>query len=283
MKLPVSITSAPYVGAWAMDIDADGDLDIILGSKHGEPTVLRNNGDGTWLAIHPFKGIDGAVQLAIADVNGDGNPDVAIADAAGKLHVFMNLRAGIFKERPVPPNAGGISALAAADLRGDGRMAFVTLNTSGAIFRLADISNGTAWDTSLVAQWSPAPRDIAGDDSLLIADLDNNGGPRYHRIVCLPGSGLVMRRRPRLCAACPRDFRKCNGTRQTRFRWTLRPDWHLADGKPQRLVNSGSNELSLAGTASAPGRHRVIQSAIGKKSEFVWNRRRNGGARRTAL
>jgi Flp pilus assembly protein TadD len=46
-----------YTGAWAVDIEADGDLDIVLGSKDSIPTVLRNNGDGTFLAIHPFAGI----------------------------------------------------------------------------------------------------------------------------------------------------------------------------------------------------------------------------------
>ena len=34
--------------AWAVDIKP-GDLDIVLSAKAGTPTVLRNNGDGTFL------------------------------------------------------------------------------------------------------------------------------------------------------------------------------------------------------------------------------------------
>jgi Tfp pilus assembly protein PilF len=100
-KLPKSVTNAPYTGAWAVDIEADGDLDIVLGSKDSIPTVLRNNGDGTFLAIHPFAGITGAVGFAWADLDGDGNPDAAIIDGAGRLHVFMNERQGQFRERPL--------------------------------------------------------------------------------------------------------------------------------------------------------------------------------------
>ena len=64
-KLPKSVTNASYTGAWAVDIEADGDLDIVLGSKDSIPTVLRNNGDGTFLAIHPFAGIMGMRRICL--------------------------------------------------------------------------------------------------------------------------------------------------------------------------------------------------------------------------
>ena len=53
-KLPKAIASASYTGAWAVDIEADGDLDIVMGAKDGAPLVLRNNGDGTFLADSSF-------------------------------------------------------------------------------------------------------------------------------------------------------------------------------------------------------------------------------------
>ncbi len=49
-KLPRSVTSGSYTGAWAVDIDADGDLDIVVGAKDASPLVLRNNGDGTFVS-----------------------------------------------------------------------------------------------------------------------------------------------------------------------------------------------------------------------------------------
>ena len=103
-KLPKSVVNAPYTGAWAVDIEADGDLDIVLGASTGVPTVLRNNGDGTFLAIHPFTGVSGMRGFAWADLDGDGNPDAAIIDGTGNLHVFMNERQGQFRERSLPAN-----------------------------------------------------------------------------------------------------------------------------------------------------------------------------------
>src|ERR1700685_1607528 len=101
-KLPKSVTNARYTRAWAVDIEADGDLDIVLGSKDSIPTVLRNNGDGTFLAIHHFAGITGVAGFDLGALAGDGNPDAAIIDGAGRLHVFMNERQGQLHERPLP-------------------------------------------------------------------------------------------------------------------------------------------------------------------------------------
>ena len=71
-KIPPAIANASYTGVWAFDIDLDGDLDLILGVPHGEPVVLRNNGDGTFSPIHPFGGIDGLTDFVAADIDGDG-------------------------------------------------------------------------------------------------------------------------------------------------------------------------------------------------------------------
>jgi len=118
-KLPKSVINATYTGAWAVDIEADGDLDIVLGASEGLPVVLRNNGDDTFLAIHPFPGIAGVRGFAWADLDGDGNPDAAIIDGAGRLHVFMNERQGQFRERPLPAELQTVKAIAVADANND--------------------------------------------------------------------------------------------------------------------------------------------------------------------
>src|SRR6202012_224684 len=41
-KFPASVLNVSYSGAWAMDVEADGDMDILLASD-GLPSVLRNN------------------------------------------------------------------------------------------------------------------------------------------------------------------------------------------------------------------------------------------------
>src|SRR5438034_3124976 len=111
-----------YTGAWAADIEAYGDLDIVLGSDDGSPVVLMNNGDGTFVEIHPFAGVSGLRQFAWVDLDGDGVPDAAIIDASGRLHVYINERQGQFRERPLPANLATIKAIAVADANNDGAL-----------------------------------------------------------------------------------------------------------------------------------------------------------------
>ena len=174
-KLPKAVTSARYTGAWAVDIEADGDLDIVMGASQGLPLVLRNNGDGTFLAIHPFAGISGVAGFAWADLDGDGNPDAAIIDGAGRLHVFMNERQGQFRERALPAALPLVKAIAVADANNDGVLDLLAVQADGAILRISDKNEGQSWDTAEIARVPDAAKNLAGEVRLHVADLDNNG------------------------------------------------------------------------------------------------------------
>jgi tetratricopeptide (TPR) repeat protein len=173
--LPKSVTGVPYTGAWAVDIEADGDLDIVLGAKNGEPTVLRNNGDDTFLAIHPFPGISGLLGFAWADFDADGNPDAAIIDGDGRLHVFINERQGQFRERPLPADISTVKAIAVADANNDGVLDLLAMKADGSIVRISDKNEGESWETAQIATVPDASNSLAGDVRLQVADLDNNG------------------------------------------------------------------------------------------------------------
>ncbi len=167
-KLPAAVVNAPYTGAWALDIEADGDLDILLGTPSGPPRLLRNNGDGTFMPQNPFPGIDGLRQLAWADLNGDGNPDAALLDSKGHLHIFLNRRSGIFTEVASTANikaitVGGVSAGDTLDL--------LALEDTGRIVRLSTPDEGRTWQPVSLVQTAP----VSGEVRLLAADLDNNG------------------------------------------------------------------------------------------------------------
>lgn len=174
-KLSKSVVNAPYTGAWAVDIEADGDLDIVLGASEGLPLVLRNNGDGTFLAIHPFAGISGLRGFAWADLDGDGNPDAAIIDGSGRLHVFMNERQGQFREGPLPASLTTVNAIAVADTDNDGVLDVLAVQSDGAIIRISDRNEGADWDTREIARVRDAAKYLAGEPRLHVADLDNNG------------------------------------------------------------------------------------------------------------
>ena len=118
-KLPTAVLNASYSGAWAADIEADGDLDVVLGSPASAPTVLRNNGDSSFLEVHPFNAISGLQGFAWADLDADGDPDAALIDGGGKLHVFSNERQGQFRERSLPESLP-VRAISVADINSDG-------------------------------------------------------------------------------------------------------------------------------------------------------------------
>ena len=172
MKLPKAITDTAYTGAWAIDVEADGDLDVVLGTKSGEPTVLRNNGDGTFVPIHPFAGVSGIRQFAWADLNGDGNPDAAMIDGSGQLRVFLNQRAGKFAESKLPETLLNIRAIAVGDTSPDGFLRLQALGEDGKIVGLAYQDGNRTWKERELVRLPTPP---SGEVRLRAADIDNNG------------------------------------------------------------------------------------------------------------
>jgi hypothetical protein len=174
-KLPVAVQNAAYTGGWAVDIEADGDLDIVLGQASGLPVVLRNNGDGTFEPIHPFPGVSGVSQFVWVDLNGDGNPDAALIDAAGHLHVFLNERSGTFRETPTPFGSAVVKAIAAADVDQKGPMSLIAANSDGTVTAMNMPDEEGKWATSTL-RGVAIPGNLLGRDvRLLPADFDNNG------------------------------------------------------------------------------------------------------------
>jgi tetratricopeptide (TPR) repeat protein len=174
-KLPAALTNAGYTGAWAADIEADGDLDIVLGAERGAPTVLRNNGDGTFAESHPFAGVSGLRGFAWADFDADGDPDAALVDGDARLHVYANERTGQFNERPLPPDFPPAPAISAADVNSDGVIDLLVARPDGVIVRLSDKDEGKGWDVAEIARVSNAPTYLETEFRLRVADLDNNG------------------------------------------------------------------------------------------------------------
>jgi Tfp pilus assembly protein PilF len=172
-KLPQQILRTRYQAIWTFDVDLDGDMDLLLGSiVGGPPAVLRNNGDGTFEQVFPFRGLLNVRHFVSTDIDGDGDPDLAMVAARG-FTILTNERLAQYRERSVRGNVGAVLAIAAADLNSDSTMDFVLLNSDGQIFRLSD-NGGDAVETVEIARIAFAPN--RGDDAqLLLADLDNNG------------------------------------------------------------------------------------------------------------
>jgi len=175
-KLPAAIEKGDFTGAWAADLESDGDLDLILGARTGPPVVLRNNGDGTFTQQALFNEVSELRGFSWADLDGDGDADAALLDAQGRLYVFANERSGQFMARALPQTLGPAMAINIADLDNDGILDLIVLQRDGALLRLSDKSEGTDWQVAELCRWQNAVSEPANQPArLLIADLDNNG------------------------------------------------------------------------------------------------------------
>ena len=130
------------------DLDADGDLDLVVGASGGALLVFRNVGD----AQHPsftlagdVAGLDalgaGFSAPALADVNGDGLVDVLAGASDGRLRLFANTgsaSAPAFTLVGTSPyglaDSGFFAAPAALDLDGDGDRDVVVGTDDGSFF-----------------------------------------------------------------------------------------------------------------------------------------------------
>jgi tetratricopeptide (TPR) repeat protein len=172
--LPARILRARYQAVWTLDVDLDGDLDLLLSpaGATASPVVLRNNGDGTFEEVRPFDQLRDVRHFASADADGDGDPDLAVVSAGG-FTVLANERLAQYSARPIRQDVGVVLAIAVGDLNRDSTMDFVLLNGDGQILRLSDNGTGNDWEVVEIARVAIAPD--GADAQLLLADLDNNG------------------------------------------------------------------------------------------------------------
>ena len=116
------------------------------------PTVLRNNGDDTFLEIHPFNGVSGLQGFAWADLDADGDPDAALIDGSGKLHVFSNERQGQFRERSLACEFAAGASNQCRRRQQRRRSGSAAVQADGIIIRLSDKNEGQEWETTEVAR-----------------------------------------------------------------------------------------------------------------------------------
>jgi hypothetical protein len=78
-----------------MDVDGDGDLDLLVGSESGAVQLYRNTGtrtapsfalDSTFSMVGSFNAIP-----AVADMDGDGTPELLLGGSGGGVELWRRL------------------------------------------------------------------------------------------------------------------------------------------------------------------------------------------------
>lgn len=168
--LPQNIISDNYRGIWAMDVDMDGDLDLLAAPVSSSPVVLRNNGDLTFTVVESFPGLNPVTQFEWADMNGDGVPEAIFLTTDGELVLASNQRGGRFDGGT--RLADQIAAVTVADINSNGQFDMVTAEENGTLARFYLDESSGEWESELLFENEVLQTNSA---SLFSADLDNNG------------------------------------------------------------------------------------------------------------
>lgn len=164
------------------DLDGDGKLDLVVaaGIDGGYTiSVLRGNGDGTFLDAVIYPGGYGANTVAIGDLNGDGKPDLAVTDSTTEKSVML-LRGngdGTFQDAVSYSVGDSAFSVAIGDFNGDS-LPDLTVTKSGGVAILFNTVDLPAWNATYP---HPGLIDTTSAEALVGIDRD---GVAY--LVCLP-------------------------------------------------------------------------------------------------
>src|SRR5690606_28944525 len=92
----------------AVDVDKDGDVDLLFSANSQAVRVFKNNGAGLFSLASEFADNNDCLtyNIAIGDADGDGDEDVFMANAGqstaskGQNRLFLNDGTGTFVEAP---------------------------------------------------------------------------------------------------------------------------------------------------------------------------------------
>lgn len=164
------------------DLDADGDLDLVLPNLSGATSLLENVGGGQWaphdLFVGRFRGAN------IVDLEGDGDLDIVLSTGLGPPVAFRNLGSGPFSTRFIRGQLDDVKAatyaMAWGDLGGDGDLDLITgsYNAELSIIRNSPVIGSDTGvilhettDTGVVVtRLSPVAQALA----LIVTDIDGD-------------------------------------------------------------------------------------------------------------
>ena len=177
----------------AIDIDQDGDLDLILTIEYHPNVILINDGKGvlTDESAQRFpRNNHDSEDIAIADFDGDGDLDIVyVSEDDAKNEFYRNKGNGYFEDAShLIPVKGTSNAVETADIDKDGDFDLLIGNAGQNVILIND---GKANFTDETATRLPTTQDIELGDIDNDGDLDIlEGNETYNRILINDGKGV---------------------------------------------------------------------------------------------
>ncbi len=155
-----------------VDLDEDGDMDIITGNAHGDNiTIYFGVGDGTFSDRIDYPMGDGVRKILVVDINYDGLPDLVSANTDGNDISFRNgLGDGLFGEEYRLDMGFHPYRIAIADLNDDGNVDIAASDLGSGVYLRFGLGKGF---------WSPRAYLEMAQETLdvLIADINMDTVP----------------------------------------------------------------------------------------------------------
>ncbi|MCC9599158.1 FG-GAP-like repeat-containing protein [Stieleria sp. JC731] len=176
-ELNDELFSRPWKSVWCSDVEADGDLDLMLSDHSGSLQCFLNNGAVGFQSDPSFAAFKSVTSLKEIDFDRDGDLDFVSLDKDGQLHLWSNQRGGKFESTAFEGLKRFSSiAITVADLNRDGIFEIIALDQNGGIRSLQ--FDGQSWKATDVLPKAirlPTEGDSISNAFLTVEDIDNNG------------------------------------------------------------------------------------------------------------
>ncbi|NLN26079.1 MAG: T9SS type A sorting domain-containing protein [Bacteroidetes bacterium] len=165
----ISNVNTYYPVLVAMDVDGDGDMDLIASSRSTGELVWYENltGTGTFSQRKIIDAGVSAMKILLEDLDNDGRDDLIISNLSG-VRWYKNVGGQtpfVFQE--VIYSIYSIVDIAVSDLNGDGHKDIVILGSY--LYWVQNNGNATSWTTHYIES------DLDSVTRMIMADVDNDG------------------------------------------------------------------------------------------------------------
>ena len=167
----ITTTANGACSVHAVDIDGDGDMDVLSASEYDHKIAwYENNGSGIFIIHSISTAADGAFSVYAADVDGDGDMDVLSAsEYDNKIAWYENNGSGSFTANTITTNADSASSVYADDVDGDGDVDVLSASYSDDKIAWYENDGNEAFTAHTITTTADGAR------SVYAADMDGDG------------------------------------------------------------------------------------------------------------